>query len=199
MARILRDAFELEQNPIELVREEHDKTEEQQHRDRHEGDRVDDKPGNLFDGVNRLSKDCKAHLERPSPHKPHASVSCDHIVPTPDADAFRGILAARGGHRKESDTYLFMPITVGESSVRPTPEPKKEKPVAKNEQPKPQLNDISSILDEIGSIKDGLKDLSRRAGAVQAAVRSYGTDLRRREKAVQQTLAGLKQLQKLSA
>ena len=60
------------------------------------------------------------------------------------------------------------------------------------------LNDMSAIVDEIGAIKDGLRDLAKRTNAVQSAVKSHSGDLKKREKAVEQAVSGLKQLKELA-
>ena len=50
-----------------------------------------------------------------------------------------------------------------------------------------QPADLDAILAEVESIRTSLRDLARRTGAVHAAAKSYAGDLKKREKAVQQT------------
>lgn len=111
---------------------------------------------------------------------------------------------------KGSDIYLWMPcveeptaqVQASSSHQENTPmqENKPETPKAEA-QPKPeaQPNDINAILAELDAIKDAFRDLVRRVTNVQQSIRQRAADLQKREKAVQQALAGLKQLKELAA
>lgn len=124
---------------------------------------------------------------------------------------------------QDTDLYLFMPITDVQEESQPNPEePETQETEPSTEEPPPKQKetsmasngngnngagngngnenpDFAAILAEIESIKGELRDLARRTGSVHNAAKSYATDLRKRERAVQQTLEGLQKLQKLSA
>ena len=59
--------------------------------------------------------------------------------------------------------------------------------------------DLGSILGELDAIKNTCRELAKRTGVVQVSIRTRSADLVKREKAVQQALAGLKQLKNLGA
>jgi hypothetical protein len=108
---------------------------------------------------------------------------------------------------KGSDLYLWMPC-VEESAVpattgQPSPTEKESTPTPKRRRktakPEPQPTDIEAILSELNALRDGLRDLSTKVSTVKQAIRQRAADLQKREKAVQQALAGLKQLKTLGA
>ena len=107
---------------------------------------------------------------------------------------------------KGSDLYLWMPCV--EESAAPaattqpaatgtedTPMPRRKNRTAKTQAPQSDLD----VLSELDSIRDGLRDLSAKVGAVKQTVRQRAADLQKREKAVQQALTSLKQLKNLGA
>ena len=113
----------------------------------------------------------------------------------------RPILATKG-----SDLYLWMPCV--EESAAPaaagqpspvktqnTPMPRKSR-TAKTQAPQ---SDLDAILGALDALRDGLRDLSVKVASVKQAVRQRAADLQKREKAVQQALASLKQLKNLGA
>lgn len=108
---------------------------------------------------------------------------------------------------KGSDLYLWMPCveetieptTAGQPSStekESTPMPDNKTETAK---PEPQPNDLEAIRTKLDVLRGGLRDLSTKAVSVKQAIRQRAADLQKREKAVQQALAGLKQLKNLGA
>ena len=110
----------------------------------------------------------------------------------------RPVVAESGG-----SAYLWMPLAEERPSApRPAPPEttaRRRTPMpAKKPAPSaaaPDAQDFDALLAEMTEIREGIQTLSRRAAAACAALRSHKTGLRRRERAVKQTLAGLKRLQ----
>ena len=61
-----------------------------------------------------------------------------------------------------------------------------------------QQTDLEALAEEAALIRDALRELHRRASSLHQALRVCASESKKREKAVEQTLAGLKGLQKLA-
>ena len=112
------------------------------------------------------------------------------------------ILATKG-----SDLYLWMPCVEESAAPAATGQPaqaeKKNKPTPrrKSRTTKTQAaqSDLNVVLTDLDALRDGLRGLSMKAANVKQTIRQRAADLQKREKAVQQALASLRQLKNLGA